>query len=176
MASEIGRTRFDMRGVIIGGGTAGIFAGVVMAMAAMFYDAANGSGFFLPVRSIAATWFGRNALVGGAAVLLVGLVTHLGTSALGGVVFAALPSSRKSATAALLGGLVWGVVVWAILSFAIMPWLNPTMYAGTVGKEPGWWFVLHLIYGAMLVVTPGLVRRVSARRPAAEVMDYRHAA
>ena len=176
MASEIGRARFDMPGVIIGVGSAGIVAGVVMAMAAMFYAAANGSGFFLPVRNIAATWYGRNALVGGAAVLLVGLVTHLGTSAFGGVVFAALPSSRKSATAALLGGLVWGVVVWAILSFAVMPWLNPTMYAGTVGREPVWWFVLHLIYGGMLVVTPGVVRRVSAQWPAPEVMNSRHAA
>ena len=121
-----------------------------MAMAAMFYAAANGSGFFLPVRSIAATWYGANALLGGAGVLIAGLATHLGTSAFGGVVFAALPSSRKSATVALLSGLVWGVVVWAILSIAVMPWLNPTMYAGTVGSEPVWWFVLHLIYGGML--------------------------
>jgi hypothetical protein len=167
LANGIDRARFDVRGVIIGGGVAGILAGSVMAMAAMFYAAANGSGFFSPVRSIAATWYGPNALVGGAGVLIAGLVTHLGTSAFGGVVFAALPSSRKSAITALLSGLVWGVVVWAILSFAVMPWLNPTMYAGTVGREPGWWFVFHLFYGGMLVVTPGLVRRVSARWPAA---------
>lgn len=176
MANGIDRARFDVRRVIIGGGITGILAGIVMAMAAMFYAAANGSGFFLPLRSIAATWYGANALVGGAGVLIAGLVTHLGTSAFGGVVFAALPSSRKSATVALLSGLVWGVVVWAILSFAVMPWLNPTMYAGTVGREPVWWFVLHLIYGGMLVVTFGLVRRVSARWPAAEAMDSRHAA
>ena len=176
VANGVDRARFDVRGVIIGGGIAGILAGIVMAMAAMFYAAANGSGFFLPVRSIAATWYGVNALVGGAGVLIVGLVTHLGTAAFGGVVFAALPSSRKSATVALLSGLVWGVVVWAILSFAVMHWLNPTMYAGTVGREPVWWFVLHLIYGGMLVVTPGLVRRVSARLPVAQVMDSRHAA
>ena len=132
VANGIDRARFDVRGVIIGGGIAGILAGVVMAMAAMFYAAANGSGFFLPVRSIAATWYGANALLGGAGVLIAGLATHLGTSAFGGVVFAALPSSRKSATVALLSGLVWGVVVWAILSIAVMPWLNPTMYAGTV--------------------------------------------
>lgn len=176
MAYEIDRARLSMRGVIIGGGLAGILAGLVMALAAMSYAAANGSGFLLPVRSIAAAWYGRNALVGGAAVLLVGLVTHLGTSAFGGVVFAALPSSRKSATAELLGGLIWGVVFWAILSFVVMPWLNPTMYAGTVEREPGWWFVLHLIYGVMLVVTLRFVRRVSVRRPAAEVMGYRHAA
>jgi hypothetical protein len=176
VANGIDRARFDVRGVIIGGGIAGILAGIVMAMAAMFYAAANGSGFFLPVRSIAATWYGANALLGGAGVLIAGLATHLGTSAFGGVVFAALPSSRKSANVALLSGVVWGVVVWAILSIAVMPWLNPTMYAGTVGSEPVWWFVLHLIYGGMLVLTPGLVRRVSARPSAAEVMDSRHAA
>ena len=138
VANGIDRARFDVRGVIIGGGIAGILAGIVMAGAAMLYAAANGSGFLFPVRSIAATWYGPKALVGGAVVLLVGLVTHLSTAAFGGVVFAALPSSRRSATAALLSGLIWGVVVWAILSFVVMPWLNPTMYAGTVGKEPGW--------------------------------------
>jgi len=176
MANRIDSPRFDVRGVIIGGGIAGILAGIVMAAAAMLYAAANGSGFLIPVRSIAATWYGASALVGGAGVLIVGLVTHLGTAAFGGVVFAALPSSRKSAIVALFSGLVWGVVVWAILSFAVMPWLNPTMYAGTVGKEPGWWFLLHLIYGGMLVVTPGVVRRVSTHRPAAELTEFRRAA
>lgn len=175
VTNGIDRARFDVRGVIIGGGIAGILAGTVMAMAAMFYAAANGSGLFFPVRSIAATWYGANALFGGAGALIAGLVTHLGTAVFGGVVFAALPYSRRSATMALLGGLVWGVVVWAILSFGVMPWLNPTMYSETVGREPVWWFILHLIYGGMLVVTPGLVRRFSARWPAA-VMKSRYAA
>ena len=176
MANRIDSARFDVRGVIIGGGIAGILAGIAMAMAAMFYAAASGSGFWLPVRSIAATWYGANALVGGVGVLIVGMVTHLGTSAFLGLIFAALLPSRKSATAALLGGLVWGVVVWAAMSFAVMSWLNPTMYAGTVGREPGWWFVFHLIYGGTLVVTPGLMRSVSARSPAAEVTKFRPAA
>lgn len=168
--------RFDVPGAIVSGGIAGILAGTGMAVAAMSYAAASGSGLFRPVRSIAATWYGPNALVGGPAVLTVGMATHLVTSALGGVVFAALPSSRKSATAALLSGLVWGVVVWAGMSFAVMPWLNPTMYAGTVRGEPRSWFVLHLIYGGTLVVTPGVVRSVSAHRFAAEVMESRRAA
>ena len=63
-----------------------------------------------------------------------------------------------------------------VMSFAVMPWLNPTMYAGTVRKEPGWWFVLHLIYGGTLVVTPSVVRSVSAHRPAAEVTESWRAA
>ena len=162
--------RFGVRTVIIGGGIAGVLAGIAMAIAAMLYAAANGSGLWLPVRSIAATWYGTNALSGGVEVLIVGMLTHLGTSAFCGVVFGALPLSRRRATAALLGGLLWGMVIWAIMSFAVMPWVNPTMYAGTVGREPGWWFALHLIYGATLVVTPSLVRMISARWPAAEVM------
>lgn len=173
VANGVNSARFDLRGVIIGGGIAGILAGIVMAMAAMFSAAAHGSGFLFSVRNIAATWYGASALLGGAGVLIVGLVTHLGTSAVAGVAFAALPSSRKSATMALLSGLLWGVLVWAVLTFAVMPWLNPTMYAGTVGKDPGWWFAVHLFYGGMLVLTPGLVHRVSARSPAAEVKPYR---
>lgn len=172
MANRIDSAIFDVRSVIIGGGIAGVLAGIVMAMAAMLYAAANGSGFLSPVRSIAATWYGAEALVGGIGVLIVGLVTHLGNSAFWGALFAALPPPRKSAFAALLGGLVWGVVVWAIMSFTVMPWLNPTMHAGTVRMGGGWWFIFHLIYGGMLVVTPGLVRRVSARWPAAGVKPY----
>lgn len=34
--------------------------------------------------------------------------------------------------------------------------------------EPDSWFILHLIYGGTLVVTPGVKRSVFARRPAAE--------
>lgn len=163
------RTRTDAWGVIISGGIAGILAGIAMAMAAMLYSAANGSGFWLPVRSIAATWYGANALVGGAGVLIVGVLTHISNSAFWGMIFAAFPPVRKSTTAALFGGLVWGVVVWTIMSFAVMPWLDPTMYAATVRMEAGWWFVLHLIYGATLVVTPSLIRSGFARWPAAEV-------
>lgn len=173
MMNRMDSARFDVSGVIIGGGIAGILAGIVMAMAAMVYAAANGSGFWLPVRTIAATWYGANALVGGAAVLIVGMVTHLGNSAFWGAIFAALPPRRKSVPAALVGGLVWGVVVWALMSFAVMPRLNPTMYARTVAMEGGWWYILHLIYGGMLVVTPGLMRRVSDRRhTAAAVRPY----
>ena len=36
VANGIDRARIDLRGVIIGGGIAGILAGVVLAMAAMF--------------------------------------------------------------------------------------------------------------------------------------------
>ncbi len=169
MVKRMDSSRFEARGMVLGGGIAGILAGIVMAMAAMFYAAANGSGFWLPVRSIAATWYGANALVGGAGVLIVGMLTHLSTSAFWGMIFAAIPPGRKSATAALLSGLVWGVAIWAIMSFAVMSWLNPTMYAGTVKMEPGWWFFLHLIYGGTLVITPGLMRNVSARWHAAEV-------
>jgi len=107
------------------------------------------------VRSIAATWYGSKAFVGGAGVLIVGMITHFSNSAFWGVIFAGLPLRRKSLPVMLLGGLVWGVVIWATMSHAIMPWLNPTMYAGTVREDPGWWFVLHLIYGGTLGVTSG---------------------
>jgi hypothetical protein len=60
MANRVDYLRFNVRGVIIGGGIAGMLAGIPMAAAAMFYAAANGSGFWLPVRSIAATWYGAN--------------------------------------------------------------------------------------------------------------------
>jgi hypothetical protein len=160
------------RSVIIGGGIAGILAGSVMAAAAMIYSAANGSGFFLPVRNIAATWYGASALVGGAGVLIVGLLTHLGTSALWGGIFAALSPRRKSVPVALVEGLFWGVVVWAVTSFAVMSWINPTMYAGTVEKDGVWWFILHLIYGAALVVTLGFVRRIAAGWPLPEPKRY----
>lgn len=171
MANRSGNASVDLRGVLIGGGLAGIVAGIVMAAAAMFYAAENGSGFWFPVRSIAATWYGANALMGGAAVLIVGMITHLGNSAFWGVIFSALPPRRKTAPLALVGGLLWGVVIWATMSFAVMPWLNRTMYAGTVRMEGGWWFVFHLIYGGMLVVTPGFVRRVSAHWPAAPAAE-----
>ena len=114
VSNGIDRAKFNVRGVIIGGGIAGILAG-----------SCNGNGRnvlrrrkWLRILPSGAehccnlVWgeraFGRRRGVDrrfGYPPWHVGL--------LGGVVFAALPSSRKSATVALLSGLVWGVVVWA---------------------------------------------------------------
>ncbi len=161
----------DTRGIIIGGGIAGIIAGVVMAVAAMAFAGMMGLGFLAPLRMIAAALYGVDALIGGAEVLIAGLIIHMIVSAGFGIVFAALLSPRASGGAAFGWGLLYSVVVLGIMTAGVLPWSNPTM-AVRVPLMAGAWFFEHLVYGAVLAITPGWVRSFSVQRPLAEVTPY----
>ncbi len=169
--ADVSRTTRDARGIIVGGGIAGIIAGIVMAMFAMGYAGMMGMGWLTPLRLIAATLYGVDALIGGSGVLLIGLIIHMMASAAFGIIFAALLPARASAGAAFGGGLLWGFFVWVIMTFAVISWLNPTM-AARVSLISGAWFFEHLVFGAVLAITPGQVRSLSAEHSPAVVRAY----
>ncbi len=155
--------RLDANGIFLGGLTAGIIAGLVMAAVYMIRDWAQGMGFWLPVKNIAATYYGVEALVGGGWTIFLGLVTHVVVSAFWGLVFAWVGGARISTGAAFFAGLLYGIAIWALMSFAVLPAINTTML-DRVSMQPGWWFGYHLIFGGMLLVTPPLARAFSSRR------------
>lgn len=163
MATTIVRTRVDekanardhLRGAAArAGAMAGLTAGVLMGLAAMLREYATGLGFFFPLQQIAAVLFGFEALVGGGWVIFSGLLIHLLVSAILGSIFGAIMGSRAlNRNDALLGGLIYGVVVWFVMSFLVLPWANPAMDARTE-LHSGWWFFYHIVYGFFLVLTP----------------------
>lgn len=158
--------RTSTRGVVLGGAVAGIVAGLVMAMAAMIYAWSMGAGFWLPVRNIAAMWYGVDALVLGPEAPIVGVLTHMVNSAVFGIVFAFLIRSRPTTGIAFGGGLLFGVVIWALMTYFGLPAVNEVMYERTANMNPVWWFVLHLIFGGMLFVTPPFMQALSTSRTA----------
>jgi hypothetical protein len=140
-------------GVWLGGVTAGVIAGLGMAVVTMLYTSFAGLGALLPLRMIAATFFGVDALVGGAGVLAAGLVFHLVISAFFGLLFAALTVRPKSTPVAFFGGLAYGIGIWALMTFLVLPFVNPVM-AQRVALMFTPWLLAHAVYGGLLVLTP----------------------
>lgn len=144
---------------LYGGAAAGMIAGAAMAMVAMIRAAAVGLGFWLPPKQIAGVIYGVDALIGGGSAVALGLLIHMVMSAAAGILFA-LVAYRLSTMTSLLVGMVYGVLVWAVMTWLALPLVNQVML-DRVMVMPNWWFVYHLIFGGMLIVVPGLVNAFS---------------
>lgn len=144
------------------GALAGLIAGIVMAIVSMIVAASTGAGASMPLRGIAAALFGVDALVGSRGILLVGLVIHLAFSVVAGLVFAGIVGNVRTGVA-FGSGIVYGIIIWAVNTFGILPAINPTMSARSA-MMPGSWFVFHLIYGGMLFLVPILHRALTGER------------
>jgi hypothetical protein len=139
------------------GAVAGIVSGVVMAATAMVVSAAMGNGFWFPVHLIGASLYGVDAILGGMAPGITGLLLHLGVSACYGAIFGLMTRIASPGYSASGGGMLYGVAVWAVMTFAILPWLNPTMFE-RVALTPYWWFAYHLEFGVVLGAAPAIAR------------------
>lgn len=141
-----------------GGAAAGLVAGCLMMLAFMAWSASLGQGFWMPLQLIGGSFLGLRALLGGFGAGLLGLVLHLATAAFWGATFASLLGPETTPRQALWAGLVYGVSVWALMTWIGLPVFDRTMEA-RIGLMPGAWFTCHLIYGAALCATPPLRRR-----------------
>lgn len=149
--------------VVACGSAMGLLAGTVMGLAAMIHAGTVGLDPFGPVRQVAAVWYGIDALIGGEGIVGMGVITHLVVSMVLGVVFAAYGPRRGGAAVTVVGGLAYGTLVWAVFSWVLLPLVDPIMHE-RVRLFPSAWYVLHLVFGALLSPTPYLVR-LMARTP-----------
>lgn len=152
------------------GALAGILAGSVMMLVAMIRGGVTYAGFWLPPKLVAGLWFDTNALLGDGGVIVAGLFTHLAVSAFWGVVFALLVGRQGSTMLGIGVGLLYGIAIWAFMTWLVLPWTNDLMAART-NTIPGWWFAYHLVYGFVVGFTPTLslaLHRSTATRRRAE--------
>jgi hypothetical protein len=163
-AQTASRPELEARGgarEIIGAGVvAGIIGGMLMAMIMMMATAAGGMGLLAPLRLIAATFYGKDAMTGGGP-LIVGLMAHVMSSMVFGVIFTGIAGRRLAALPALMGGVAFGVAIWAVMTFGGLPLLNPMM-RGRVAMMPAVWFVAHVAFGMGVGSAPALRRRIAA--------------
>lgn len=145
-----------------GGIAAGLIAGLVMALTAMIRSAAVGESFWMPMQQIAATFYGVEALVGGTGVVVAGVLTHLVVSAIYGMIFGLFVGRKTLVGSAFVSGLVYGVVIWAFMTWVILPLVNEVMLE-RVELQPWWWFAYHLVYGGLLLLTPPLAEAMTPR-------------
>lgn len=141
---------------------AGLIAGIVMALVAMGRSASAGMSFWLPMQLIAGWFYGVDALIGGGWVVLVGIVIHLAVSAGYGLVFG-LIAARIPAAGSFWAGIAYSVTIWVLMTYLVVPGLDPTMAQRVALVPAGWWFGYHLFYGATLTLASPFAQRFAQR-------------
>lgn len=116
--------------------------------------------FMWPMKLVATTFLGSRAMAGGIGIALVGLVAHFVFSVLLAIGFAKM-AGRTTRRRVLLTGILYGIALWAVVQFLILPWASPNeaLKMGTV-----WPFFLGFFsYGLMVASTLPTVYDVDAR-------------
>lgn len=135
----------------------GLVGAAVMAMWAMIVAALMGMGLWAPVQLIAAAWLGTAAMMHvTVGVILVGLMTHM----MMGVVLALILVEAFQllrigfGPVRLLWGMLYGLIVWVVSQFVILPAIDPMM---ATHMAPWAFAVAHIMFG--LVAAAFVLRR-----------------
>lgn len=157
------RGTFVVREIVGAGIPAGLLGGALMMIFEVLYTRFTvGDPWLLP-RSISATLFGANAFDGGAAVIVLGIVAHAVVSTFWGIGIAALATREITFAPALAVSLMSGLVILVMMTFFVLPVIDPLMYT-RVSAMWTMWIVAHLLYGLGASVAPALRRRFADRR------------
>jgi uncharacterized membrane protein YagU involved in acid resistance len=146
------------------GAIVGMIGGVLMALFTMLATATYLQiGFFTPLYAVAAPLIGRQTLMTSMThgvfyfalgPALLGLVVHLLWSAFWGMNFGLI--ARKlhvTGGVAIIGGLVYGVLVMLVMSFIVVPIVGAPNLLQAVGTF--WFIIAHaLFYGLPLGLWP----------------------
>lgn len=140
----------SIRSIVI----SGIVASLVIAMWEMVVEAIipNGAGFFGPPIAIGATLVrdlqgAANPVPFNGLALILGLMGHMMNSVVLAAVFGFLVTrSRPSGTRTVGLGMVWGVVVFVITWFVVVPAVDPVLF----NLNAGAFFIAHLMWGLAL--------------------------
>jgi hypothetical protein len=168
--------------IIAAGMLAGIVAGALWMAFLIAWTVTHGGGYWLPARSIAAlAAIQVPALLGGSWILVVGFLIHFAISIFFGVLFAIgivllgrlafgnrfWAVVRHPASSILIAsglGLIYGVAIWAIMYFEILPPTDPAMALFMMKMFYGF-YIAHVIFGLSLLTTPLILRPLLERGP-----------
>jgi hypothetical protein len=155
---------FSLTKALEGGAVAGLIGGGVVALWAMVSAAVAGYGLWFPWNVIGATFAGPEALVGGTGVMLWGLTVHVAASVVLGILYAFLVRPEVQNITSLIGGVIYGMAILAVMTYVILPWANPVLHQ-RIWMMPTTWFLLHAFYGVGVALVPMLERHLGQRTP-----------
>lgn len=136
----------------------GLLAGTVMAVILFILAVAGGETAYHPAQVVASVVLGRGAIHGGAGPIVLGLAIHFILSGVLGALFTAI-FGRTTMRRMLGFGLFYGIFLWAIAQFLLLPLVSPfAVQLGTVGS----FFLAHLAYGLMLAACVPTVKDIDA--------------
>ena len=154
MKGEVTLTQQKKANILGRGIWAGIAAGIVLAVFMMVIVATVlGKPLLAPVNMMGAAFLGKEALMNpGMGSIILGLIVHIIDSAILGIVFVYIARSLNGGMGAnTIYGIVYGLLVWLLMAFIVLPIMNSPM-AEVTG---GWFVVAHLIFGVVLgLLTP----------------------
>ena len=159
------RSQSRFLGFLIAGAIAGMIGGAMMAMFTMIATVTYlGMGFFTPLYVIASPLTGRQAMMaamhGGAFYFalgpaVLGLVVHMMWSALWGIIFGLIAYElHLRGAAAVIGGIVYGVLVMLVMSFIVAPIVGAPNFFQLLGWPT--WTTGHLLFGIVVGLWPVL--------------------
>lgn len=149
-----------------GGVMAGLIGGCFVALWSMASAASAGYGFMFPFNLLGATLEGPQALIGGTGVVLWGLSVHLAVSVILGILYAFMVRPEVQNITSLFGGIVYGMAILAVMSYAVLPWANPVLHQ-RIWMMPTSWFFTHALFGLGVASVPMLERRLGKPAPPA---------
>jgi hypothetical protein len=149
---------------VLAGALAGLIAGLVLAAFMTLLNVASGLDPWIGAKMAGAPFLGERALRPGfdAAAVLVGVVSHLGVSAAWGAVFGLLFLGLSTGTT-VAAGLAWGVVVWIVMYYIVLPLAGLGALARAASVPIA--VLNHLVFGLALAL--GFVRRERRVAPGA---------
>ncbi len=142
---------------LIVGLKAGLISGLAMAVFLMLYSFSLGAPMMHPFNLIGTlfpTPYGS----------FFGLGFHFVLAALYGILFFALIYKSNSVYLTLFEGLLFGIFMWAVDTYVILPVFIPEMAYRLPFIARGWFFA-HILYGASLVSIPFLEGRAEWGKP-----------
>jgi hypothetical protein len=145
----------DIRAAAVSALWAGVVAGLTMILAAMILYGMLGLGFWFPLKLIAMPILGIRSVFGGAGAVIIGLVLHVAVSMAVAVVFAVLLVSvlgRVGPWAGATIGAAYGLLVWLLAQYVVLPATYPLI---AIGFVPWVFGFAHAVYGVVLGLAPG---------------------
>lgn len=147
------------------GAVTGATGGALMMATLMVQAGVTGYGALFPLNLVGATFRGPEALVGGAGVMLSGLLLHAFTSLIFGTLFSMAVLRRPRLAPTLVVGIAYGLLILLFMTYVVLPYANPIMRQRVIGA-PGAWFFSHVAFGLGVGTAPLIKRRFRSRREA----------
>lgn len=155
---------FPLTKALEGGTMAGMIGGGFVAIWSMASAAFAGYGMLFPLNLLGSTFDGPQALVGGTGVMFWGLSVHLATSIILGIIYAFMVRPEVQNMTSLIGGVIYGMVVLAVMTYVVLPWANPVLQQ-RVWMMPSSWFLIHAVFGLGVASVPMLERYLAKQSP-----------
>lgn len=149
-AESVSGLKVAARRIETAGALAGLAGGLAMALVGALIAAGRGDSIWRTPKQIAAFLFGTSSLSNPGfdlAPVLAGSLLHIALSMVFGVAYAVIISRVLGVTteygAPVVGGLVYGLLIWMIAYFVVAPLFNPALLDAYAPS----FIIQNLVYG-----------------------------